>query len=446
MFFTKKNQTTRSIDQPTNYDWWLIGAVILQCILGLAFLASAMANRNSFLADFLKQLVVGGWVGGLLAITLANLDYHWLLKMRSWIIGFVLTSLLYIAIPLLIADTFGLNRLQVINSLDFLQISPYMANNAVRWIYISGITNFQPSELAKLGLLIYVVSYIVDNKDKPFTWDNYKKPIYAVILVTSSILIQPDLGSVVIISCILLSVLWVAKVPIKYLLGGLLIFVLIASLTIFGSRSQWREDRIFVWLSKSICQNYSPGSWNYDLCTNLAVSQRVTRDQSLQIQQIRQAIASGSLFGVGYSRSDLKNYIPEVSTDGIIGVIGAEGGFVTLFLVIFLYLLIFLRGMKIATEAKDEAGKMLATGISIWIILQAFWNIAGMLGLFPLKGIPLPFISEGGSAMVVNLLSIGILLNISTQKDPDYLKLRKTSLTNQVKRAMTKKPLTKMCD
>jgi Bacterial cell division membrane protein len=67
--------------------------------------------------------------------------------------------------------------------------------------------------------------------------------------------------------------------------------------------------------------------------------------------------------------------------------------------------------MKIATEAKDEAGKMLATGISIWIILQAFWNIAGMLGLFPLKGIPLPFISEGGSAMVVNLLSIGILLN-----------------------------------
>ncbi len=437
MFFAK-NQTKRDLNQLSNYDWWLIGAVTLQCILGLAFLASAMANRGTFLADFLKQLVVGGWIGGLLAIALANLDYHWLLKMRSWIIGFVLASLLYIAVPLLIADIFGLSRLQVINSLDFLQVSPYMANNAVRWIYISGITNFQPSELAKLGLLIYVVSYIFNHKDKPFTWDNYKKPIYAVFLVTGSILVQPDLGSVAIISCILISVLWVAKVPIKYLLGGLLIFIIIASLTIFGGRSQWREDRIFVWLSKSICQTYSPDSWNYGLCTSLAVSQRVTRDQSLQVQQIRQAIASGGLFGVGYSRSDLKNYIPEVSTDGIIGVIGAEGGFVTLSLVIFLYLLIFLRGMKIATKAKDEAGKMLAVGISVWLILQAFWNISGMLGLFPLKGIPLPFISEGGSAMVVNLLSIGLLLNISTQKNPNYLKSRPTLLTAQTKRTVTK--------
>ena len=425
-------------NQQIAYDWWLIGAVILQCILGLAFLASAMANRSTFLADFLKQLVVGGWIGGILAIALANLDYHWLLKMRSWIIGLVLVSLLYIAVPLLIADIFGLNRLQVINSLDFLQISPYMANNAVRWIYVAGITNFQPSELAKLGILIYVVSYIYQNKDQPFSWDIYKKPIYAVLLVIGSILIQPDLGSVVIVSCLLLSVLWVAKVSIKYLLTGLLIFATIAILAIFGGSSQWREDRIFVWLSKSICQNYEPNSWNYNFCSSLNLSQRVTRDQSLQVQQIRQAIASGGIFGVGYSRSDLKNYIPEVSTDGIIGVIGAEGGFITLSLVIFLYLLIFLRGMKIATEAKDEAGKMLAVGISVWLILQAFWNISGMLGVFPLKGIPLPFISEGGSAMVVNLLSIGILLNISTQKDPNYLKSKSSLLTNPTKKAAIK--------
>jgi cell division protein FtsW len=143
------------------------------------------------------------------------------------------------------------------------------------------------------------------------------------------------------------------------------------------------------------------------------------------VLEIQEAMASGGLFGVGYSRSDLKDRIPESTTDGIIGVIGAEGGFFLVSLVIVLYLIIFLRGMKIASEAEDAGGKALAVGISVWIILQSFWNIAGMVGLFPLKGLPLPFISEGGTAMVINLMTIGILLNISTQKNPEVLTQQK---------------------
>ncbi len=420
MFLTNKKKQ-RFFDYPSNYDWWLVGAVLLQCIIGLAFLASAMSNRPNFMEDFLRQLVIGVWVGGILAFILSRIDYHLLFKFRHFIIGIVLFTVLYIAVPLLIADIFGLSRLETINHLDVLRVSPYMANNAVRWIYIAGITNFQPSEFAKLGLLIYFASYIQQNFNKPFNWDNYKKPIYALVIVCGSILIQPDLGSVVIITCIIAAILWVAKIPIKYVVIGLFIFAIVGSLAVFGTGSEWRRDRIFVWLSQSVCQNYNPESWNYHLCVELGVSQRVTRDHSLQVKQIREAMASGGLFGVGYSRSDLKNRIPEVSTDGIIGVIGAEGGFVTVFLVIFLYLFIFVRGMKIARESKDEGGKMLAVGISVWIILQSFWNIAGMLGLFPLKGIPLPFISEGGTAMVINLVSIGILLNISIQKNPEFL-------------------------
>ncbi len=157
----------------------------------------------------------------------------------------------------------------------------------------------------------------------------------------------------------------------------------------------------------------------------MAVSSSITRDDQLQVLEIQEAMASGGLFGVGYSRSDLKDRIPESTTDGVIGVIGAEGGFFLVSLVILLYLIIFMRGMKIAAEAEDEGGKALAVGISVWIVLQSFWNIAGMVGLFPLKGLPLPFISEGGTAMVINLVTIGILLNISTQKDPDFLARQK---------------------
>ncbi len=415
------NKKKLRFDYTTNHDWWLIGAVLLQCIIGLAFLASAISNRPNFMEDFSRQLVVGVWVGGILAFILSKIDYHLLFKFRHFIIGIVLFTLLYIAVPLLIADIFGLSRLETINHLDVLRFSPYMANNAVRWIYIAGITNFQPSEFAKLGLLIYFASYIQQNLGKPFSWDNYKKPIYALVIICGSILIQPDLGSVVIITCIIAAILWVAKIPIKYVGISLLVFAIVASLAIFGTDSEWRRDRIFVWLSQSICQKYSPESWNYRLCVELGVTQKVTRDDSLQVKQIREAMASGGLFGVGYSRSDLKSRIPEVATDGIIGVIGAEGGFVTVFLVIFLYLFIFVRGMKIAKEVKDEGGKMLAVGISVWIILQSFWNITGMIGLFPLKGIPLPFISEGGTAMITNLIGIGILLNIGTQKNPEFL-------------------------
>ncbi len=420
---TKTKTRKRFLEYKGDYDWWLLGAVGLQCIIGLAFLASALSNHSDFMQEFSKQLVVGLWIGAIMAFLMSRIDYHWLFKYKHLIIGATLTTLLYIAVPLLIADMLNLPRLQVIGYLDGLGVSPYMANNAVRWIYVFSLTNFQPSELAKLGLLVYFAAYLNQHAKEKFVWDRYKKPLYALLLTCAAIIIQPDLGSVVMIVAIIASVLWIAKIPFKYIVVGAALATFVGSIFIFGQ--EWRRDRVFVWLSQSVCQNYNPGSWNYDFCDNLAISQEITRDDELQVEQIKSAMASGGLFGVGYSRSDLKDRIPESTTDGIIGVIGAEGGFFLVSLVIFLYLIIFLRGMKIAAEAQDMGGKVLATGISVWIILQSFWNIAGMVGLFPLKGLPLPFISEGGTAMVINLMTIGILLNISTQKDPDVLAKQK---------------------
>lgn len=415
----QKTQRKRFFDYKVDYDWWLLGAVGVQTIIGLAFLASALSNRVDFLQEFIKQLVIGLWVGMIVAFVLSRLDYHILFKLRHIIIGITFFTLLYIAAPLMLADLLNISRLQMIGYLDVLGISPYMANNAVRWIYIFGITNFQPAELAKLAILIYFASYINQNAKENFTWDLYKKPFYALVLVCVAIVVQPDLGSVVIIVAIIASVLWVAKIPFKYILVGVSVASLIGGALI--ASQPWRMTRVLVWMSESVCQNYAENTWNYNICSSFQIAQTVTRDDELMVREIQKAVASGGLFGVGYSRSDLKNRIPESTTDGIIGVIGAEGGFFLVILVMTLYLIIFLRGMKIASEASDEGGRSLAVGISVWIILQSFWNIAGMVGLFPMKGLPLPFISEGGTAMVINLMTIGILLNISTQKDPDYL-------------------------
>lgn len=420
---TRKAKRKRFLEFKGEYDWWLLGAVGLQSVIGLAFLASALSNRADFMQEFSKQLIVGLWIGVIMAFILSRIDYHQLFKYKHLIIGVTLFTLLYIAVPLLIADILNRSRLEIIGYLDVIQFSPYMANDAVRWIYVFGITNFQPSELAKLGLLVYFAAYINQYAKEKFTWDRYKKPLYALVICCAAIIIQPDLGSVVMIAAIISSVLWVAKIPLRYIIIGALIAGAVGSVFIFSQ--EWRRDRVFVWLSQSVCQSYSEGTWNYDLCENLDISTQISRDDQLQVLEIQEAMASGGLFGVGYSRSDLKDRIPESTTDGIIGVIGAEGGFFLVSLVIVLYLIIFLRGMKIAAEAEDAGGKALAVGISVWIILQSFWNIAGMVGLFPLKGLPLPFISEGGTAMVINLMTIGILLNISTQKDPEVLAKQK---------------------
>jgi cell division protein FtsW len=279
-----------------------------------------------------------------------------------------------------------------IASLSFLPIKPHIANGAIRWIDFIFLPNFQPSEFTKIALLIYFSFVLWKNETAKITWETLKKPLYALGLSSILILMQPDLGTVVLIFGIILSSLWVCKVPLKIIVYlALTVTIVGGCLAFFVS---YRADRITAFVDSST-------------------------DQAAQIRGVQQAITSGGFWGKGYGNGEFKQQpgkLFEQSTDAIIAIIGEEFGFVGTVTFLFFYIWLVKRGLQIARQSPDNGGKALATGVVFWIATQAFINVFGMLGLIPLKGIPLPFVSQGGSSIVINLLAIGVLLNVSKQK------------------------------
>ena len=380
-----------------NYDWWIVVIVSVLTVGGLAFLASSLAPQEmaNFHQQFLYQLIFGVWVGGALMYIFARLDYHKLFNYRRSLLWISLFGLFFLGVVGGAAQLQGLSGTELVNFVgrfDNPIFSPYIANQSIRWIQ-TPVMVIQASEVAKIALLIYFAGHLntlSQRKDLPITWLDMKRPLYAFIASAALIIVQPDLGSILLIYMILFSTMFVGKVPSKIWATftlGMLGFGLFFTLA-----TPYRRQRL------------------------MSVFERGT-DASYQIDGVQNAIQNGGLFGKGYGNSQAKQQrtILESSTDSIIGVIGEEMGFFATVIFLSLYLLLLHRGLKIAEEASDVGGQALATGISIWIATQALVNIAGNLGLVPLKGLPLPFVSEGGSAIVLNLMSIGILLNVSAQ-------------------------------
>ena len=257
---------------------------------------------------------------------------------------------------------------------------------ARRWVNL-GFTLFQPSEFIKLALAIYLAAWF-SNKEKGRLW--------AFLLLLGTILflimLQPDMGTAVII-------LFEALV-IFFLSGGNVIyFVFLAPiLSLIGyiliKIEPYRANRLATFLNF----NSSPDTFSY------------------HVRQILIAFGSGGLMGVGFVNSLQKYaYLPENTTDSIFAIVGEELGFMGATVIILLFVLIIWRGFYIASSAKDLFGKLLAGGITAFLAFQILINLAAQTALLPLTGVPLPFISYGGSALIMNLGAIGILLNIGRQ-------------------------------
>ena len=255
---------------------------------------------------------------------------------------------------------------------------------ANRWVNFGGFS-MQPAEFVKLVLAIYLSAWF-SRKEKGRLW-----PFLMLLgLVLFLVVIQPDMGTAVVILSEALAIYFlsggnvlyfVLLLPILGVLGALLIKV-----------SPYRAERLQAFLN---------------------VSQSVEKS-SYHIKQILIALGSGGFMGVGLGNSMQKYaYLPETTTDSIFAVIAEEIGFIGAMFVISLYVLMIWRGFHIAALAKDKFGKLLASGITTFLGVQAIINLGAVTVLFPLTGIPLPFISYGGSALIVDLCSVGILLNIS---------------------------------
>ncbi|OYV88609.1 MAG: hypothetical protein B7Z63_00075, partial [Ignavibacteriae bacterium 37-53-5] len=258
---------------------------------------------------------------------------------------------------------------------------------AARWIHL-GIFSFEPSEIARIAILFFTAAYLAQNAEKLHDYRNLTTPIVATAVIAGLIVLQPNFSTALMI---------LAVVGVMFLAGGVrkthfaaLLGVALAIGAVVLVFESYRVHRIEMWMNH--------GAGNY---------------------QVRQSIigfGNGGIFGVGPGNSRQRNlFLPESYGDFIYSIIGEEYGLWGSVLVLLMFLFIAFRGTAIAKRAPDRFGYLLATGITSAICFYAFVNAGVAIGLFPTTGLPMPFVSYGGTAMIINSFAVGILLNVSKQ-------------------------------
>ncbi|WP_020675399.1 putative lipid II flippase FtsW [Geopsychrobacter electrodiphilus] len=351
----------------------LLLAVALTCLGVVMVFSSSCVVAGEKYGDaffFLKKQLKFALVGGLLMALTMYVDYEFWRK---------------IAIPLLLL---GICLLALL----FVPGMGVTAGGAARWLRLPGIT-VQPAEFVKLGLVLYLASSMTRKKEKI---RSFKLGLLPYILVLGAILglllLQPDLGSAMIISGVALTMLLMAGARWSFVVP--LVLSVLPAVYFMIMHVDYRRRRILAFLN--------PWKDPYDT--------------GFQIIQSMIAFGSGGVFGKGLGGSEQKLFfLPEAHTDFIFSVIGEELGLIGVLAVSGIFLLLVLRGLRIAWYATDPFARYLAFGLTLLLGMEAFVNMAVCLGLLPTKGLALPFISYGGTSLIASLVAVGILLNISSR-------------------------------
>ena len=352
----------------------LIAAMIVLTLLGVVMVLSASSvNDLRIFGDtwhHLKRQVLWLFLGiSSMAVTM-RIDYR---KFRKFSIPFLLLSL--ILCGLVLFPSVGIT-----------------ANGSARWIGIGSFT-FQPSEFLKIAMVVYLADLFSGSKKKTdVTFTSIKKFLLVLGTASALLMLEPDLGTTAIVAAISLSILFFSGFRIRNLFlmgisGGALLFVASYS-------SGYRRKRLLGVLDP--WQDPTGIGW--------------------QALQSAVAISQGGVSGLGLGESRAKwGFLPFSHTDFIFAIVAEELGFIGACLVILAFLSIGLAGLASAFRAPDNFGQLLAAGITAWISIQAFVNLGAVLGLLPITGVPLPFVSSGGSSLVVTMAAFGILLNVARQ-------------------------------
>lgn len=317
---------------------------------------------------FLKRHASFLAIGALLAFFLMSIDYRKLAKFSKPLIIISLFLLILVLIP-------GIGR----------EIS-----GARRWFRFK-LLSFQPSELASIALIVYAADFISRKRNSMKTFlRGFLPPVCVLGLVSLLILAQPDLGTTLALAIVVFIMLFVAGIRPVYLLSVVLASIPALYALIFSV--PYRRMRIMSFLNPWLDPKGS----------------------GFQIIQSQIALGSGGLFGVGLGHSKQKLfYLPAAHTDFIFSIIGEELGLLGTLSVITLFIIFMQQGLKIIKNAADKFGYFLALGLILMISLKAIINISVSCGILPTKGLPLPFISYGGSSFIFDLVSVGILINIA---------------------------------
>lgn len=262
------------------------------------------------------------------------------------------------------------------------------------WITVFG-TSLQPSEIAKLCLVLYFAWWLARRDEATIKgfWSGFVPFAISVAIVIALMMAQSDLGTTAVIIAFLFSMYIAAGAAIRHL--AILLAAGVAMFAVFIKIAPYRADRLKIFLRPDL----DPQGVGY------------------HINQAMLAIGSGGWFGLGLGKSRQKfQYLPEVAGDSIFAVVSEELGFLVSAAVILAFLYLIYRGLKIAEEASDPFSRYAAVGITTWLGFQAVLNISAMVSIMPLTGVPLPFISHGGTAMLANLAAIGVLASISSEQ------------------------------
>ena len=357
--------------KPHQADYFLISITFALIVFGLVVLSnpSIILSQDAFGESyyFLKHQLLSVFLGLVLFFICQRIYY------KRW---------QKLAFPLIL-----LSILLLI--LVFVPKIGYGYGQAKRWIAL-GPFSLQPFEMAKLTFILYLTA-LLSRKGKG---NRIKESLIPFLVVVGAIgflvIIQPDFSALIILMAVTLAIYFLAGMRISYLLG-------LGSLALIGcfaliKTAAYRVNRLTVFLHPEM----DPQGIGY------------------QINQALLAIGSGGLFGLGLGHSIQKwRYLPEPIGDSIFAIVAEELGLIGAGFLVILFVFLALRGLKIAKNAPDKFGYLLAGGIVSWLFFQAFINIAAISGLIPLTGLPLPLISYGGSAMIFSLAGLGILVNIS---------------------------------
>jgi len=344
-------------------------------VFGLVMIASAGIARSMSVYNepyyYLSHQFLYGFLPGIAAwFILQGIDYR---KWEKWALPFFVATIILLIIV-------------------FIPGIGTTVKGAQRWINLGGLS-FQPTELTKLSLIVYLAAWLASSRQKVHSSINgFLGFLFILGLLGVLVMKQPDMGTmgiIAVIACVMYFVSGARFVYLVTLLGG-------------GAAAFWMLVKIEPYRMQRLMSFLNPTS--------------DPQGMSYQINQALIALGSGGIYGVGLGHGRQKfNYLPEPVGDSIFAILGEELGMIGCVFLISLFIVLAWRGYLIAKKAPDMFGRLLATGITSWFVFQAFINISAISALIPLTGIPLPFVSYGGTALIFSMGAMGILLNISKQ-------------------------------
>jgi len=365
---------SQAVDKLLLWSVFVLSAIgVVAVYSAISFLADTRANGNTerFLVQHVLRVVFALGVMGVFSI----INYHVLARFARLV--------LFLSVGLLV----------------LVQVTGVVTGGAARWLDI-GIIGFQPSDLAKVALVLYVAVLLTAKQGYITSFTHAFLPIFFWILLTVALIGIDDLSTAALVLMSVLVMCFVARVPVVHIVAVGLVGVLLGYALLLTSPA--RAARVEAYTGMKLFPHTEE--------QNVFSSQ----GERYQVEQSKMAVAAGGLFGVGPGKSTQRDFLPAPYNDFIFAIVTEEYGLVGAFLLLGLFVLILFRGLfRVARHAPDPLGLFLALGLVVMLTLYAFVHVGVSVEVFPVTGLPLPFVSWGGTSMAAGGMMMGILLNIS---------------------------------